>query len=281
MNRPLMLAALLVATTFSVAAAKPLSVNVAPSTAENSFSVPRFDKSSSFAFVNSPSHLEVSQTHLDTSPSFSFPAPPFHLDKAVSSPSLPVPAESIEPDSPGAFRSAFTQEYLRHQHERLQVARLRLSSSRQSLDAAQRPRAVAPSERGAPGPNSQHFVTNDQAERLARINYVRSHGYHVNIGQNVAFGTRWDYQKFGPYPADRLAKLEATGNGDRDKLRTELDNAWEALDRQLFMDAKGTMGDRLVYTDDLYLLRSSFELYEAKLRWLQEAVRDGVEHVRG
>ncbi|KAF6767412.1 hypothetical protein PSEUBRA_004695 [Kalmanozyma brasiliensis GHG001] len=116
-----------------------------------------------------------------------------------------------------------------------------------------------------------HLTTPHTLEHtLERINDLRSAGYRfgadVDPGLHVPWGTEWDYERFGPYPSTRLASARG---GDAGKLERELENAWDALDRQTLMEVgRGKSG--MVYTDDVGLLRSALEWQRGRLDGLRE-----------
>lgn len=64
------------------------------------------------------------------------------------------------------------------------------------------------------------------------------------------------------------------------KLRQEMANAEDALDRQSYMEAEGKGRDRKVYTDNNDLLSVSLQNFEGKLRRWDGALEEGVRGVR-
>ncbi|SJX65893.1 uncharacterized protein SRS1_16445 [Sporisorium reilianum f. sp. reilianum] len=119
-------------------------------------------------------------------------------------------------------------------------------------------------------------------DALASINDLRSRGYRfaadTDPGMHAPLGTRWDFALLGPYPAKRLLAVEEGKGGLRkveDEVRQELDNAREALWMQMDTEMARGRGEgvRMVFTDDVKLLRSAVEYYQARLRVALEAVR--------
>ncbi|CBQ70867.1 conserved hypothetical protein [Sporisorium reilianum SRZ2] len=118
-------------------------------------------------------------------------------------------------------------------------------------------------------------------DALASINDLHSRGYRfaadTDPGMHAPLGTRWDFALLGPYPAKRLLGVERKAGLRKveDEVRQELDNAREALWMQMDTEMARGRGEgvRMVFTDDVELLRSAVEYYQARLRVALEAVR--------
>ncbi|SNX83729.1 uncharacterized protein MEPE_02436 [Melanopsichium pennsylvanicum] len=102
--------------------------------------------------------------------------------------------------------------------------------------------------------------------QLENINNLRRAGYRfgpeTDPGLHVQFGTVWNYRLFGPYPSTRLA--QAVDQEEPDKMRTEIDNAWKALDRQNWLESRWKIF-KPAFTDDVDLLTSAIQYHEKKL----------------
>lgn len=181
-----------------------------------------------------------------------------------ASPNTPAPQEHIDRSMARSdFSSDFSSDYLQHQHAR--VSRLaaipRSRSAYLSSEAEMRQLFSALT--------SLNHDPKRQAEIPERINRLRTTGYkfapRVDPGLHLPFGTPWEFDEHGPYPASRLAGAPRlnVGRVDAEAYRVELENALEALDKQTFFEADRRAGEkiRMLYTDDTILLRSAIDHY--------------------
>lgn len=126
--------------------------------------------------------------------------------------------------------------------------------------------------------------THGHSETLSKINDLRLAGYRfgkdVDPGLHVPFGTVWEFDRFGPYPATRLARAAQGEKGEQEKLKVEVENALDALDRQTMVEAKMSGRARMVYTDDTMLLWNAIKYHRGRLEEGLKGVGEGLTKVR-